>query len=58
MFDAVKTWFNKHADVIVTVGVLFFVDHLAFGGKFRAKIEAMVEGLIDKAGEKLKAHQA
>ncbi len=58
MYDAIKTWFNKHSDLLVTLAAFFVADHFVFGGKFRHKLEQMVEGLIDKAAKKVESHQA
>jgi len=46
------TWLNdyveKHRDVLFTIAVVLVLDHYVFEGKFRQKIEDMVEGFLKK----------
>ena len=52
-------WFSnyveKHKDMIFTVALILLADHYLFAGKFRAKIEDMVESWISKATKAVKA---
>ncbi len=55
MFKSIKEYYEKHNEVIITIVVVFLVDHYAFGGKFKEKIELMFESLVSKTSDKIKA---
>lgn len=53
MLDSVKEYLKQHKDIIITIGVVLVVDHLIFGGAFREKVKALVDGLLNKAEKQL-----
>lgn len=51
--SALKDYFRKHQDVLITLAVVMLADHFVFGGAFREKIKAVVERLISGAEKKV-----
>lgn len=58
MFKSIRNYYEKYQDIILTVGAIFLLDHYMFDGKFRTKIEQIMESLISKATSKIKAVEA
>lgn len=58
MFKSVKTYYDKYQDIILTVAVVFLLDQYMFDGKFRLKLEQIMESLISKATKKVEAAEA
>lgn len=53
MLDTVKDYLKENKSIIMTIAVALIVDHLVFGGAFREKVKALVNGLLDKAQNNL-----
>ncbi len=45
----VRDYVESHKDMLLTMGLIILADHFLFAGKFRVRIEQMVEQWIDKA---------
>lgn len=48
MFKSIRTYYEKYQDTILTIVAVFLLDQYMFGGKFRTKLEQIMEGLITK----------
>lgn len=55
MFKSVRAYYEKYQDIILTVAAIFLLDHYMFDGKFKTKLEQIMEGLINKATSKIHA---
>lgn len=55
MFKSVRAYYEKYQDTILTVAAIFLLDHYMFDGKFKTKIEQIMESLINKATAKIHA---
>ncbi len=55
MFKSLKEYYAKHQELIITILGAFLIDHVMFDGKFGHKLEAIMEGLIDKLTAKVKS---
>ena len=57
MFDSIKeaigSFFKENQSIILWIAVLFLADHFFFAGKFRARLHALVEGMIAKVETKV-----
>lgn len=53
MLSDVKNYVREHRSVIYTVVLIVLADHFLLGGKLRHKLEALLNGALDKAQEKL-----
>jgi hypothetical protein len=49
MLESAKEYLKENKSIIMTIAVVLIVDHLVFGGAFREKVKALVNGLLDKA---------
>lgn len=55
MISSLKMYVQKHSDVLWTLATVILLDHFLFEGKFRTKIESIMESLITKAEDKVKS---
>lgn len=55
MFKSVRSYYEKYQDTILTIAALFLLDHYMFDGKFKTKLEQIMESLIGKATAKIQA---
>lgn len=55
MFKSIRAYYEKYQDVILTVAAIFLLDHYMFDGKFKTKLEQIMESLINKATSKIHA---
>lgn len=53
MMENVKGYFEKHKDVILTLGIVILVDHFLFKGALRNRIQSTVEGCLSKVEKAL-----
>jgi hypothetical protein len=44
----VSEYFEKNSEMIFTIAIILLADHYFFGGKFKAKVEDLVDGLLKK----------
>ena len=51
--DTLKNFFNKHQDIILTVGLVLLVDYFLFNGALRARIQATIEKVLGNVEKKL-----
>lgn len=58
MFKSVRNYYEKYQDTILTVAVIFLLDHYMFDGKFKTKLEQIMESLIGKCTAKIGASEA
>lgn len=48
-----KDYFVKHRELLMGLTIVVLLDHFIFGGAFRTKIEAIVNGILNNAQKKL-----
>jgi hypothetical protein len=53
MTGAVKSYFQKHEDTLMTMAIIILVDHFILEGALRDKIKATVEGFLNREAKKL-----
>lgn len=53
MLSELKGYFQKHKDIIMTIGLALVVDNFVFGGAFREKIKTLIEKMLHGAEKKI-----
>jgi hypothetical protein len=53
MFKSLREYVQQHKDLFYTIGLVLLVDHFIFDGAFKAKVQKIVEKLLDGASKKL-----
>jgi hypothetical protein len=49
MFEEMRAYVREYRSVLFTLVIVLIVDHLFLGGALRARVQASLSGLIDKA---------
>jgi len=49
----VKSYFNKHQDQIMTLGIIILLDHVIFEGMFRDRLKGLVDKMIGATEKQL-----
>lgn len=53
MLEELRAYVREYRSVLFTLGIVLIVDHLFLGGALRARVQAALSGLIDKAEHSL-----
>lgn len=53
MMDRVKSYIERHEDVLITIGIIILIDQFIFAGAFREKLKGLVDSMINKVTSKL-----
>ena len=46
--EAIKSYFDKHRDIMLTIGIILILDHFVFSGAFTEKLKKMIDSFLDK----------
>ena len=49
MKQSMERWWERNSNIVITVAVIFLVDHLVFKGSMRKKIESIFDKLVNRA---------
>ena len=55
MFTSIKEYVNKYKDTLFTLGFILILDHFVFSGAMRAKVQEVLEGMLNSIGQVGKA---
>ena len=53
VMKSLKEYFEKHKEVIFTVGIVVLIDHFFLNGAFRERLKGLVEKLLTRTEAKL-----